>query len=99
MLAKLIESKGGQIVDLISDAISCTFPNDELPFELETDGLNIKGYYYKDKNNKYKIESPHRLKCEAMRQYKTDANQPIIEKPKYTIFKDVSDNDFTPLVN
>ena len=99
MLAKLIESKGGQIVDLISDAITCTFPNDELPFELETDGLNIKGYYYKDKNNKYKIESPHRLKCEAMRQYKTDANQPIIEKPKYTIFKDVSDNDFTPLVN
>lgn len=98
-LAKLIESKGGQIVDLISDAITCTFPNDELPFELENDGLNIKGYYYSDKTNKYKIESPHRLKCEAMRQYKTDAEEPIIQKPKYTIFKDVSDNNFQPLVN
>ena len=99
ILSELIKSKGGEIVDLISDAITCTFPNDELPFELENDGLNIKGYYYKDKNNKYKIESPHRLKIEAMKQHKTNANQPIITEPKYNIFEDVIDNNFTPLVN
>jgi len=55
-LAKLIQSKGGQVLDLNTDCVSCSFNNDVFPFEL--DNNNIKGYYY-DKENKvplYKLE-------------------------------------------
>ncbi len=41
-LQSLIESKGGKVTDLNTDAISCTFEDNKLPFEL-SDGKNIDG--------------------------------------------------------
>ena len=54
--AKLIESKGGQVLDLCTDKIICNFPDDILPFELE--GNHLKGYFFDDEDTvlKYKIE-------------------------------------------
>jgi hypothetical protein len=47
-LQTLIESKGGKVTDLNTDAITCTFEDNKLPFEL-SDGKNIDGYYWDDK--------------------------------------------------
>ncbi len=33
----LVESKGGKVTDLNTDAITCTFPNNEFPFDLIDD--------------------------------------------------------------
>ena len=33
-LKMLVESKGGRITDLNTDAITCTFPDDQCPFNL-----------------------------------------------------------------
>ena len=40
-----------------TDCISCVFPNN-FPFEKMPDNINIKGYYYDEKNKvpKYKFE-------------------------------------------
>jgi hypothetical protein len=56
-LQSLIESKGGKVTDLNTDAITCTFEDNKLPFEL-SDGKNIDGYYWDDEKTilKYKLE-------------------------------------------
>ncbi len=53
----LIERKGGQVTDLNSDAITCTFEDNKFPFDL-SDGKNIDGYYWDDDKTilKYKLE-------------------------------------------
>ena len=53
----LVESKGGKVTDLNTDAITCTFPNNEFPFDL-IDDKNINGYYWDDEKTipKYKLE-------------------------------------------
>ena len=98
-LTTLIESKGGQVLDLNTDCASCIFNNDELPFEL--DGNNIKGYYY-DKENKvplYKLEDKHsRLQIERMPSYKRDTSYEY-EHLKWQVINDVEDNNFKPLVD
>ena len=43
----LVESKGGRITDLNTDAITCTFPGEKCPFSL-IDDKNINGYYWDD---------------------------------------------------
>jgi hypothetical protein len=53
-LSKIIKSKGGDILDVMTDCITCTFPNDEIPFEL--DDINVKGYDFADGVPKYKLE-------------------------------------------
>ncbi len=54
----LIESKGGKVTDLNTDAITCTFEDNKFPFEL-SDGKNIHGYYWDDEKIilKYKLET------------------------------------------
>ena len=42
-LMMIVEKHGGTVLDLNTDAVSCIFPNDELPFRL--DGINLKGFY------------------------------------------------------
>ena len=98
-LKKLIESKGGVVLDLNTDACSCIFPDDVLPLEL-IDDENIKGYYY-DKNQefpKYKIEIKDRLKHESCKNMmRTDTYQP--PKIYWNNYKDVEDNNFEPLID
>jgi hypothetical protein len=45
-LGEVIKSKRGVLLDLSTDCVSCVFPKDIFPFELEEDGINIKSYYY-----------------------------------------------------
>jgi nucleoside-triphosphatase THEP1/ssRNA-specific RNase YbeY (16S rRNA maturation enzyme) len=97
-MAKLIESKGGRVLDLITDAITCTFPDNIFPFDLMDDGKNLKGYTYKDRKPKYKIEEAHRVKVERLKKYLINAPEPMMMKPKYTMYKDVDDNNFKPLI-
>lgn len=98
-LAQLIKSKGGEVLDLNTDCISCSFPNDVLPFEL--DGKNIKGYYFDDNNKvpKYKLEDKNtRLQVERMPKYSRRNKYELVQK-KWKIFNDVKDNNFKPLVD
>ena len=46
-----------KITDLNTDAFTCTFPNNEFPFDL-IDDKNINGYYWDDEKTipKYKLE-------------------------------------------
>ena len=98
-LSKLIKSKGGEVLDLNTDCISCSFPNDVLPFEL--DGKNIKGYYFDDVNKvpKYKLEDKNtRLQVERMPNY-SRSNKYEFDKKTWNIYNDVEDNNFKPLVD
>jgi len=99
-LSTLIKSKGGIVLDLNTDCISCTFPNDVFPFEL-IDEKNIEGYYYDDENKvpMYKLEKKNtRLQIQRKAQYKrTDTY--IYEPKKWTVYNDVEDNDFKPIVD
>jgi DNA replication protein DnaC len=97
-LSKIIEAKGGRVLDLMTDAITCTFPNNELPFDIEDDGISITGHKYKDGKSKYKLEEGHRVKIQRMKKHKLNTQKPRVQRLKYKIFNDVKDNDFTPLV-
>ena len=57
MLKQLVESKGGTVTDLNTDAITCTFEDDIFPFEL-IDEKNLAEYYWDDNKTtpKYKLE-------------------------------------------
>jgi hypothetical protein len=61
-LKTLIESKGGKVTDLNTDAIICTFEEKKLPFEL-SDGKNINGYYWD--NNKTILNTSELQQTEA----------------------------------
>jgi hypothetical protein len=98
-LAELVKSKGGEVLDLNTDCISCTFPDDVLPFDL--DGKNIVGYYFDDENKipKYKLEDKNtRLQIERMPKYKRTNKYELYEK-EWAIYNDVEDNNFKPLVD
>ena len=82
----------------MTDAITCTFPNNELPFDIEEDGISITGHKYKDGKSKYKLEEGHRVKIQRMKKHKLDTQKPRVQRLKYKIFNDVKDNDFSPLV-
>ena len=97
-LSKIIEAKGGRVLDLMTDAITCTFPNNELPFDIEEDGISITGHKYKDGKSKYKLEEGHRVKIQRMKKHKLNTQKPRVQRLKYKIFNDVKDNDFSPLV-
>jgi hypothetical protein len=46
-IKKSIEGNGGNVTDLDTDAITCTFEDNKIPFDL-IDGINIHGYYWDD---------------------------------------------------
>ena len=98
-LAELVKSKGGEVLDLNTDCISCSFPDDVLPFEL--DGKNLVGFYFDDDNKipKYKLEDKNtRLQIERMPKYKRTNKYELYEK-EWVIYNDVEDNNFKPLVD
>ena len=53
-----VQSKGGQIVSLNTDCVSCTFPDDVLPFNKDPDSANLTGYYFDSEMQfpKFKLE-------------------------------------------
>jgi GTPase SAR1 family protein len=99
-LKTLIESKGGKVTDLNTDAITCTFEDNRLPFEL-SDGKNIDGYYWDEEKTilKYKLEpvGKHVLYPKMEKYIRTDKYEHKTEE--FDIIPDVEDNDFTPLIN
>ena len=97
-LSQIIQSKDGRVLDLMTDAITCTFPDDILPFEVKDDGISIVGYDYLDGIPKYKLEEAHRIKVQRMKRCNLKPSDPRQIRQKYNIFDDVKDNDFSPLV-
>ena len=94
----IVKNNHGTVLDVNTDAVSCTFDGDKLPFQL--DGINIKGFYYDTDKliPKYKIEDKGRLKCSRMSN--NFRNDKYIHDIKYNwnITPDVEDNNFEPLV-
>ena len=93
----IIEKKGGEILEYKTDAIRYSIK--EFPFQL-IDDKNILGYYWDEakKSPKYKIEIKDNLKIELKPRYKRTEKFEFIEK-EFTVYPDVIDDDFTPLVN
>ena len=95
----LIESKNGVVLDLNTDACSCTFPNNIFPFKM-LDDENIDNYFY-DIENKipmYKLEFKDRLKHERCKQMiRTETFN--LKKHEWNHYDDVTDNNFNPLVD
>jgi DNA replication protein DnaC len=102
-LASIIRSKGGQVLDLATDSVSCVFPDDVLPLATcinVGDKVLVDGYFYDDAQSKrrYKLEDKDRLRYEHM---------PLLErqeKYEYSTYKwkttyDGDDNDFTKYVD
>jgi ATP-dependent exoDNAse (exonuclease V) alpha subunit len=99
MLKTLVESKGGTVTDLNTDAVTCTFEDDIFPFEL-IDDKNLNYYWDDNKTTpKYKLEPvgkhvkyPKLVKYMRYEEY-------VVEKKEWNTTPDVEGNDFEPLVN
>ena len=98
-LKTIIESKGGTVLDINTDCVSCVFENDIFPFEL--DGINLKDYYY-DKQKlvaKYKLEDKtEKLKVERMAKTGRKSTYEHFNI-KWDTKEDVPDNTFKPLID
>ncbi len=98
-LGQIIKQNGGTILDLNTYCISGVFKSNDLPFDLEDD-VNVKGFYYDEAKTiaKYNIEhKDERLKITRMEKYKR-SDMYIHTVQNWTLFDDVKDNDFAPLV-
>jgi 5-methylcytosine-specific restriction endonuclease McrA len=96
----LVESKGGIVTDINTDAITCTFPDDKFPFDL-IDAKNINGYYWDELKTvpKYKLEkNAKRVKYPKLVHYMRFDNYTLHTEP-WEITPDVPDNNFEPLIN
>jgi 5-methylcytosine-specific restriction enzyme A len=99
-LKTLVESKGGIVTDINTDAITCTFPDDKFPFDL-IDEKNINGYYWDELKTvpKYKLEpNAKRVKYPKLVHYMRFDNYTLHTEP-WEITPDVPDNNFEPLIN
>jgi 5-methylcytosine-specific restriction enzyme A len=99
-LKTLVESKGGIVTDINTDAITCTFPDDKFPFDL-IDAKNINGYYWDELKTvpKYKLEpNAKRVKYPKLVHYMRFDNYTLHTEP-WDITPDVTDNNFEPLIN
>jgi hypothetical protein len=70
-LCKLVESKGGTVLDVNTDAAICMFPGNICPFDKDADG-NVIGYYFDDNNEvpKYKLDAhSERVKHQLLAQW------------------------------
>ena len=100
MLKTLVESKGGKVTDLNTDAITCTFPNDKCPFDL-IDDKNLTEYYWDDNKAipKYKLEPVgKRVKYQKLAKFNR-FDEYTLEEKEWNTTPDVEGNDFEPLVN
>jgi hypothetical protein len=97
-LMQIIKGKGGLILDVSTDSVSCVFKTNKSPFEI-VDGDCIKGYYDDAENKcpKYRMEDKiGRLKVERMKGYKRTDYYDHIDK-LFTITFD--NDDFMKLVD
>jgi 5-methylcytosine-specific restriction enzyme A len=109
-LKTLVESKGGVVTDINTDAITCTFPDDKFPFGLidaapgcgaATQLKNLNGYYWDELKTvpKYKLEpNAKRVKYPKLVHYMRFDNYTLHTEP-WEITPDVPDNNFEPLIN
>jgi 5-methylcytosine-specific restriction enzyme A len=109
-LKTLVESKGGIVTDINTDAITCTFPDDKFPFGLidaapgcgaATQLKNLNGYYWDELKTvpKYKLEpNAKRVKYPKLVHYMRFDNYTLHTEP-WDITPDVPDNNFEPLIN
>ena len=68
-LKLLLESKGGLVLDVSTDCLSCVFKTDESPFEL-VNNTYIDGYFDDEQKKKYKYRTEDkegRLKVERLK--------------------------------
>jgi hypothetical protein len=97
-LIKLLESKGGVVLDVSTDCVSCVFKTNESPFSL-IDDTYINGYWddANEMHPKYRKEDKEgRLQVERMKKsIRTD--QYYLMMKKFDIIEDT--NDFDGLVN
>jgi 5-methylcytosine-specific restriction enzyme A len=98
-LKTLVESKGGVVTDINTDAITCTFPDDKFPFDL-IDEKNLNYYWDELKTvPKYKLEpNAKRVKYPKLVHYMRFDNYTLHTEP-WEITPDVPDNNFEPLIN
>ena len=98
-LKTLVESKGGIVTDINTDAITCTFPDDKFPFDL-IDEKNLDYYWDKLKTvPKYKLEpNAKRVKYPKLVHYMRFDTYTLHTEP-WDITPDVPDNNFEPLIN
>ena len=99
-LCKLIESKGGTVVDVNTDAAICMFPGNECPFETDSNG-DVIGYYYDDNNEvpKYKLETnSERVRRQMLPQWRR-FDEYKHNEIKWNTIQDRDDNDFQMLVD
>jgi 5-methylcytosine-specific restriction endonuclease McrA len=98
-LKTLVESKGGIVTDINTDAITCTFPDDKFPFDL-IDEKNLDYYWDELKTvPKYKLEpNAKRVKYPKLVHYMRFDNYTLHTEP-WDITPDVPDNNFEPLIN
>jgi 5-methylcytosine-specific restriction enzyme A len=98
-LKTLVESKGGIVTDINTDAITCTFPDDKFPFDL-IDEKNLNYYWDELKTvPKYKLEpNAKRVKYPKLVHYMRFDNYTLHTEP-WDITPDVPDNNFEPLIN
>ena len=99
-LTKIIESKGGTVLDVNTDAAICMCPGNICPFETDTNG-NVIGFYFDENNEvaKYKLETKsERIKHQLLPKWirKDDYKYETI---KWNTLHDRDDNDFESLVN
>jgi len=99
-LCKLIESQGGTVLDVNTDAAICMFPGNICPFDKDADG-NVIGYYFDDNNEvpKYKLDAhSERVKHQLLAQW-TRTEEYTYNKTKWNITEDRDDNEFQILVD
>ena len=90
-LKRILESKGGVVLDVNTDCLSCVFPTDESPFEL-IDDTYINGHFHdaQQKKPKYRTEEKEgRLQIERMKMHLRTEYYYHDEK----VFKVIPDSD------
>ena len=97
-LSETIKSKGGEVLDFITDCVTCQFKDNVCPFT-SGDNLNIDGYEFAPGVPKYKIEDKEdRLSVERMKSYlRTETFE--YEKKVFQNIQDCDDNNFDHFVD
>ena len=99
-MINIIRDKDCLVLDVNTDSVSFISRKNTLPFELEDDGINIKGYYFDDAQivHKYKLEEKVRSHVQRLKGYKRTDTYKYKAKEWSIISDDPTTNDFTPLI-